>query len=127
MNITDPLDSLPDEEDNIFTNSQEALDHTPLTFGMHKGKTPEQVAEMGVRGESYIRWLYETVSDKPTCSAALYKECKGTSIKAIRATRMNPAHGAPYGTGSYEGVGGGHQHAKVDRFGFDDMDDDIPF
>lgn len=39
----------------------EKLDHTPLVFGKHKGKTPSEVAE---HDPSYIVWLYDTWADQ---------------------------------------------------------------
>ena len=95
------------------------LDHTPLGFGMWKGKTPSQVAEAGQRGESWLRWAYESL-DNPPCSEALYRSCGGKSrskkeiLQAkIAERRYNPAQ---------------DETRKVDRHGFDsDLDDDIPF
>ena len=52
--------------------ADEKLDHTPLTFGKYKGKTPSDVAE---KDPSYITWMYENVKNKNTCSARLYKAC----------------------------------------------------
>ena len=52
----------------------EVLDHTKLTFGKYKDrKTPSEVAEIE---PSYIVWMYENVNDKPTCSKALYEDCR---------------------------------------------------
>ena len=48
--------------------ADEKLDHTPLTFGKYKGKTPSEIAEVN---ESYIRWMFETILDKNLCSDAL--------------------------------------------------------
>lgn len=47
-------------------------DHTPLTFGKYKGKTPEEVAEIC---PSYVVWMYENVKPVP-CSKALRDDCK---------------------------------------------------
>lgn len=59
------------------------LDHTPLTFGKYRGKTPNDVSESDPR---YIVWLYETVKDRDTCSQLLYKECKGDpELSKLRA------------------------------------------
>lgn len=82
---------------------EDDLDHTPLTFGKHKGKTPDQISEEK-DGENYIVWMFETVENRPTCSRLLYEACGGKPLKPI----------AP--------------PAQRDRSGyFDDMDDDIPF
>ena len=110
------------DKEPISDHTEEMLDHSPLTFGMYKGKTPAQVSEDGPRGEKYIRWLYETVDNKPTCSAALYKACGGTSFKAgpTRNQQVMAAHKAA--------SSGDSVHRKPDKFGFDgDVDDDIPF
>ena len=52
--------------------ADEKLDHTPLTFGKYKGKTPSDIAE---EDPSYIIWMYENVTNKSTCSALLYQAC----------------------------------------------------
>lgn len=57
-----------------MTTKEEKLDHTVLTFGRHRGKTPSEVAEIA---ESYIVWLYETIKPE-RCSKALYLDCKGS-------------------------------------------------
>lgn len=44
-------------------------DYTPLTFGKYKGTCPQDVAEIDPQ---YIVWMYETVTNKPTCSEELY-------------------------------------------------------
>jgi hypothetical protein len=51
------------------------LDHTPLTFGKYKGKTPDEVSQMGTSGENYIVWMYDNVDRFPTCSEALARAC----------------------------------------------------
>lgn len=45
------------------------IDSTPLTFGKHAGKTPEEVAE---EDPSYIIWMYENVKNAPV-SRFLYE------------------------------------------------------
>ena len=50
----------------------EKLDHTPLTFGKHAGKTPDQVSETD---PGWLVWAYENVKDKKVCSKALYRAC----------------------------------------------------
>lgn len=93
------LDELDDD------STPEDLDHSPLTFGKYRGKTPDEISELGKDGENYIRWMFETVENKPTCSRLLYEACGGKPLKPLPT---NPP--------------------KLDRQGyFDDMDDDIPF
>lgn len=48
-------------------------DNTPLTFGMHKGKTPNKIAE---DHPGYIVWLYEAIVEQSFVSKALYDSCK---------------------------------------------------
>lgn len=80
------------------------LDHTPLTFGMHKGKTPDEVSELK-DGENYIRWMFEAVENKPTCSRLLYEACGGKKLKPLAPVPK-----------------------QDERLGyFDDTADDIPF
>lgn len=45
-------------------------DDTPLTFGMHKGSTPNEIAK---HSASYIVWLHENTQRK--VSKELYEEC----------------------------------------------------
>jgi pyrrolidone-carboxylate peptidase len=52
---------------------EERLDHTPLDFGKHAGKTPEQIAEID---PSYIVWLGETFDGPQAVSAALVRACQ---------------------------------------------------
>lgn len=56
----------------MFNSDAEQLDHTPLTFGKYKGKTPDQVSNYD---PNYLVWLYDTVTDKPTCSKLLRDAC----------------------------------------------------
>jgi hypothetical protein len=86
---------------------EEMLDFTPLTFGKYRGKTPEYVAE---NDPGYLRWMYETVTDKATCSYALYRDAGGQKNRTVYVIDP-PVQREP----------------KRDKFGFDDMDDDIPF
>jgi hypothetical protein len=51
--------------------SEEAMDHTPLAFGKHVGKTPEEIAEID---PSYILWLY--TKTEGNVSRALYAACR---------------------------------------------------
>ena len=50
----------------------EQLDFTPLTFGMHSGKTPDEISSYA---PAYIVWLYENVNPRK-CSRALYLACQ---------------------------------------------------
>lgn len=52
--------------------SAEKLDHTELTFGKYRGRTPDWVSE---RDPSYIVWMYEKFKH-PVCSELLYKACQ---------------------------------------------------
>lgn len=64
----------------------EQLDNKPIWFGKFKGKTPTWIAEEGDKGDSYVRWAYETVShsSRPVfCSEALYKACGGKGKSAL--------------------------------------------
>jgi len=45
------------------------IDNTPLTFGKHKGKTPNEILESDT---SYIVWMWGNM-DKPPCSMDLYE------------------------------------------------------
>lgn len=49
------------------------LDHTPLTFGRYKGRTPDQVAE---EDPAYIVWMFKKVTTLPTCSKLLADACE---------------------------------------------------
>lgn len=93
-----------------MSKSPEELDHTPLTFGKYKGMTPSEVAEIE---PTYLRWMYEEVKNKPTCSELLYRDCAGKKSPQVKVWRK-PEDRAPK-TGA---------HIKNH---FDDMDDDIPF
>ena len=48
-----------------------SLDTTVLTFGKHKGKTPEQVSDID---PAYIVWLYDTLTPR-RCTKSLYLAC----------------------------------------------------
>ena len=37
------------------------IDNEPLRFGKHKGKTPEEIAEIDPR---YVVWLYDSITPK---------------------------------------------------------------
>jgi hypothetical protein len=64
------------------SKNQTLIDHTPLTFGKHRGKTPEHVAE---EDPSWLKWAFETIKDKGICSQALYRDC----VKDVQASRKD--------------------------------------
>ncbi len=47
------------------------LDDTPLAFGKHKGKTPNEIAD---DNPSYVVWAYENIERK-ICTQHLYEYC----------------------------------------------------
>lgn len=47
------------------------LDNTSLTFGKHKGKTPDEISE---EDPGYIIWMAENIKEQH-CSDALYQYC----------------------------------------------------
>lgn len=49
------------------------LDHTPVTFGKHKGKTPDEISCCDPR---WLVWAVENIKDKPICSNVLYRACQ---------------------------------------------------
>lgn len=57
---------------HTLTSEEIALDHTPLTFGKYRGRTPDDVSE---DDPGYICWMYDNVKNKPTCSRTLYEVC----------------------------------------------------
>jgi len=72
-------DPLP--QPNVAARKQEQsaiandLDHTPLTFGKYRYRTPNQVAEID---PSWIVWAYNNVTNKNVCSKLLANECERT-------------------------------------------------
>lgn len=48
------------------------LDHKKLTFGKYVGQTPDEVSE---HDPKYIVWMYDNVTNKPTCSKTLRDAC----------------------------------------------------
>jgi hypothetical protein len=102
--------------------TEEELDHTPLTFGKFSGFTPDEVSKRGIAGESYIRWMYETVTNKNTCSFALYKACGGKGKSAVEQEQEKVQRKLEDANRKLEG-----QAPKSYSRRFDDMDDDIPF
>lgn len=59
-----------------MTTHDERLDHTPLTFGKYKGKTPSEIA---VDDPSYIVWMHNNIK-RPLCSYVLAKDCAETLL-----------------------------------------------
>lgn len=49
------------------------LDDTPLTFGKHKGKTPNDVA---VTDPHWLAWAFSNVPQRTTCSLTLSEWCR---------------------------------------------------
>lgn len=49
------------------------IDHEPLSFGKHKGLTPEVVSS---KDPGWLIWAYETVNQRDVCSEALYLATK---------------------------------------------------
>jgi hypothetical protein len=116
------------------------LDSTPLKFGKHKGKKPEDMAVGSLKDQEYLRWAYENVGNNDVCSRALYHELGGRGTRAIPDGKYpNRRSDAPQNTGDYEpgnyGTETGRFHSRAPApankpkpaSGFDDMDDDIPF
>lgn len=48
------------------------IDHTPLTKGKYKGKTPDEISEID---PSYVVWAYENWLPRP-CSRLLADACR---------------------------------------------------
>lgn len=61
-----------------MTEAELRLDKTPLNFGKHRGKTPDEISEID---PSYIVWMYERIKNRPTCSHFLYECCRYDSGK----------------------------------------------
>jgi hypothetical protein len=111
--MADPFDSMNDDG-SIYSNKtpEQMLDFTPITFGKYRGKTPEWVAE---NDPGYLRWMYETVTDRGTCSYALYRDAGGTRGRPVSVINRSQPQGTP-------------APKRDKQLGyFDDMDDDIPF
>lgn len=51
--------------------SEEELDHTPLCFGKHMSKTPDEISQTN---PGYVIWLYEQCKPQ-VVSRALYEAC----------------------------------------------------
>ena len=56
-----------------MATADELLDHTPLLFGKHKGKTPDQISDID---PGWLMWAYENIHDKRICSKVLYEACR---------------------------------------------------
>ena len=69
-------------------------DHTPLSFGKYKGKTPEEIAEID---GSYVVWMFENVTPIP-CSKELAEACEADE----REDDEEWATGAQYGIDRWE-------------------------
>lgn len=54
-----------------FKTRDEELDHSPIDFGKHNGKTPSEISEID---PGYVIWMYQNFNNKP-CSKALYEAC----------------------------------------------------
>lgn len=67
-------------------------DHTPLSFGKYKGKTPEEVAEID---GSYVVWMFENVIPTP-CSKELAESCEADEREDEEE----------WGAGGYYGIDG---------------------
>lgn len=89
-------------------DSADDLDHSPLTFGKYRGQTPDEISELGKDGMNYIRWMFETVENKPTCSRLLYEACGGKPLKPVAPIPKQDSGGL---------------NSKDDE----EWDDDIPF
>jgi hypothetical protein len=60
----------------MTTTPGDILDHTPLKFGKHAGKTPDQISEID---PSYIVWMWnewKASGKPPPCSKLLYVACE---------------------------------------------------
>ena len=55
-----------------MTTLDEMLDHLPMEYGKHAGKTPSEIAEID---PGYICWLYDEIHPK-RCSRALVVDCR---------------------------------------------------
>lgn len=60
-----------------MTTSADKLDHTPLTWGKYKGKTPDQIAETD---PSYVVWMFDNVVNQNTCSKLLADACRADDM-----------------------------------------------
>ena len=65
-------------DDSYARTGEQDLDFTPLTFGKHQGRTPEQVS---IKDPGWIVWAKKNITNRQICSDALYRECLKTSRK----------------------------------------------
>lgn len=91
--------------------TDEELDHSPLGFGKYKGLTPNQVAE---KDSSYLVWMHDTVTNRPTCSRLLRNEC--VKVKPGKPAYTQPAER----DATYD------NHQLPGNL-LDDDEDDVPF
>lgn len=56
----------------MSTSQELDLDHTPLTFGKHRGETPDEISEYD---PAYVVWIYNNIKPHP-CSSWLAERCK---------------------------------------------------
>lgn len=108
---------MPDE---LFKPTEDELDDLPLTFGRWKGATPNALAKTS-SGKSYLIWMYENVTGRPTCSRKLYLACGGTSKGQKQLEEVSKLEHAR------EKLEREAAARRKDNFGFDDPNDDIPF
>lgn len=76
------LSRMADEENMDVVGAPatpESFDHTPLTFGKYKGRTPSEVSEYD---PEYIVWMWTAIKLRH-CSEALFKDCDNE----VRANR----------------------------------------
>lgn len=68
------------------------LDHTPLTFGKYKGKTPDEVSKVDC---SWLIWAFENVTNRPVfMSELLYNEClKTPNLRPPKSVTIGTNHG----------------------------------
>lgn len=57
-------------KDKRFRNKESSPDQTPMTFGKHTGKTPEEIS---LEDPSYVVWLHDKTDTG--ISRALYLSC----------------------------------------------------
>jgi hypothetical protein len=55
-----------------MTQMPDTVDHLPLTFGKHVGKTPDQISETDPK---WLIWAYENIKGRTVCSKTLYNAC----------------------------------------------------
>jgi uncharacterized protein (DUF3820 family) len=74
------------------------LDHTPLTFGQYKGRTPAQIAEFNPK---YLVWLKDTVTNRgELVSDLLYRDCVKAPSPKYEKRGQSTTHRIPPPAGS---------------------------